>query len=127
MLQIRKKDTFVAKFWPRRPNSNFPRRPSSAQARRPSSFQNRGLLDGDVCKKNTFKQFVNDLHSKKIQFDIHLHPQVYFLKKNGVIYTKLIRLENMNEAFKKIFNKDIDLPLINKSEPQPNKNIPINE
>ena len=70
----------------------------------------------DYCKKNTFKQFVNDLHSKKIQFDIHLSPQVYFLKKNGVIYTKLIRLENMNKDFKKIFNKEIDLPLINKSD-----------
>ena len=70
----------------------------------------------EYCKKNSFKKFVEDLHSNKISFDIHLHPQVSFLKKNGVIYTKLIKLENINEDFKKIFNKDIDLPLINKSK-----------
>ena len=70
----------------------------------------------DYCKKNSFKKFVDDLHSKKLEFDIHLHPQVYFLKKNGLIYTKLIRLEHINEDFKKIFNKDIEIPLINKSK-----------
>ena len=69
----------------------------------------------DYCKKNSFKKFVDDLHSKKLVFDIHLQPQVYFLKKNGVIYTKIIRLEHMNEDFKKIFNKDIEISLINKS------------
>jgi len=48
--------------------------------------------------------------------DIHLYPQVRFLKKEGKIYTKLIRLEHINEDFKKIFKKDINLPLINKSK-----------
>jgi hypothetical protein len=70
----------------------------------------------NYCKKNSFKKFVSDLHSNKLSMDIHLYPQVRFLKKEGKIYTKLIRLEHINEDFKKIFKKDINLPLINKSK-----------
>ena len=75
----------------------------------------------EYCKKNSFSKFIDDLYNNKLKRDIHLLPQVSFLKKDGKIYTKLLRLENINDDFKKIFNQNIDLPLINKS-----KNIDIN-
>jgi hypothetical protein len=68
------------------------------------------------CKNNSIKKFIDFLYSKKLTFDIHLQKQVYFLQKDGIIYTKLLKLENINDDFKRIFNKNIDLPKINKSK-----------
>jgi hypothetical protein len=70
----------------------------------------------DYCKKHSFKDFVDDLYHKKIDFDIHLLPQVHFLKKDGKIYTKLLKLENIKEDFYNYFGEKINLPLINKSK-----------
>ena len=63
----------------------------------------------DYCQKNSFKQFINDLYSKKIEKDIHLQPQSNFLKKDNKIYTKIMKFENIDEDFYKIFNKEIEL------------------
>lgn len=70
----------------------------------------------DYCNKHSFKEFVDDLYNKKLEFDIHLNPQVHFLKKDGVIYTKLLKLENIKEDFYNYFGEKINLPLINKSK-----------
>lgn len=70
----------------------------------------------EYCKKNSFNKFVDDLYDKKIEMDIHMEPQVNYLKKNNKIYTKLIRLENIEEDFFKIFKKKLDLPKINTSK-----------
>mgnify|MGYP001267815261 CR=1 FL=1 len=78
----------------------------------------------DYCTKNSFKQFISDLYDKKIEKDIHLKPQSSFLKKDNKIYTKIMKLENLNEDFYKIFNKKLDIPKLNKSD---NYNIYIDQ
>ena len=42
-------------------------------------------------------------------------PQHEFVEKDGVIYTKLIKLENLEDDFFKFFKKKISMPVLNKS------------
>ncbi len=47
--------------------------------------------------------------------DIHMTPQHVFLEKDGNIYTKTVKLENLSDDFYKILNKKISIPVLNKS------------
>jgi glycosyl transferase, family 25 len=70
------------------------------------------------CKTHTFKEFVNDLSTKKIKLSdqIHLIPQTDFLKaRDGEIYTKLVRFKYLEEDLSNILQIGVSLPKINQS------------
>ena len=69
----------------------------------------------NYCQTHSFHEFVSDLYNKKIDFDIHMTPQYKFLEKDGKILTKVMKLENIEDDFFKIFKKKINIPKINTS------------
>mgnify|MGYP003983838245 CR=1 FL=1 len=69
----------------------------------------------EYCKNHTFSEFINDIHNKTLNLDIHMMPQHEFVEKDGVIYTKLVKLENLEDDFFKFFKKKISMPVLNKS------------
>jgi len=69
----------------------------------------------DYCKTNSFSNLVDDLYNKSLPYDQHLEPQHNFLKKKEKIFTKIMKLENLEEDFYKIFKKKLDMEHLNKS------------
>jgi len=69
----------------------------------------------EYCKNHTFSEFINDIHNKNLYLDIHMTPQHKFIEKDGIIYTKLVKLENLENDFYKVLKKKISMPVLNKS------------
>jgi len=69
----------------------------------------------EYCKTHTFSEFIDDIYNKSLNMDIHMTPQHVFLEKDGNIYTKTVKLENLSDDFYKILNKKISIPVLNKS------------
>lgn len=70
------------------------------------------------CLNNTFKTFITDLCKHNLFKDqIHLYPQVYWLKLYNTpeIFTHILSFDNLNEDLSNLLGENIQLKNVNKS------------